>query len=443
MKITIFGLGYVGLVTGACFADVGNDVLCVDIDAYRVNMLKEGAIPVHEPGLDDLVKRNRYSGRLRFTTDLVIGVSHGLFQFITVGTMPNEDGSANLQHVFTVAYTIGQHLNAYRIVVNKSTVPVGTADIVSNTIAAALKKRRLDIPFSVVSNPEFLKEGTAIKDFMRPDRIIIGCDDNSATLQLRTLYGPFNRSRNRLIEMDVRSAEMTKYAANAMLATKISFMNEMANIAERLGADIEQVRIGIGADPRIGYHFIYPGCGYGGSCLPKDLKALEYLSRSIGYEPTLIKAVEVVNEHQKMVIFTKILHHFSGKLHGRIFGLWGLAFKPGTDDIREAPSRSLLEALWREGCRVRAYDPKAIKEAKRVYGERSDFQLCNQPMDVLPDADALIIATEWSLFRSPNFEMIRQQLRTPIIFDGRNLYNPDHMHQLGFVYYAIGRGKIS
>ena len=441
MKITIFGSGYVGLVTGACFADVGNDVLCVDVDPRKVTMLQRGEIPIHEPGLDDLVRRNGDSGRLRFTTDLAEGVAHGLFQFIAVGTPPDEDGSADLQHVRAVARSIGQHLEDYRIVVNKSTVPVGTAGVVRDTITAALAERGRDIPFSVASNPEFLKEGAAIQDFMRPDRIIVGSDDHRATVQLRNLYAPFNRNRDRLIEMDVRSAELTKYAANAMLATKISFMNEMANLAERLGADIEKVRIGIGADPRIGYHFIYPGCGYGGSCFPKDVKALEYTARSADYEATLLQAVEAVNERQKNVLFAKIQRHFKGELRGRTFALWGLAFKPGTDDMREAPSRNLLEALWREGCTVRAYDPAAIKEAGRIYGERPDFQLCTKPMDVLAGADALVIVTEWSLFRSPDFDAIRQQLKQALIFDGRNLYDPDYLREQGFVYYAIGRGE--
>ncbi len=441
MKITIFGSGYVGLVTGACFADVGNDVMCVDVDPRKVEMLQRGEIPIHEPGLDDLVRRNGESGRLHFTTDLAAGVAHGLFQFIAVGTPPDEDGSADLQHVRAVARSIGQHLDAYRVVVNKSTVPVGTADVVRDTIAAALAERGLDIPFSVVSNPEFLKEGAAIPDFMRPDRIIVGCDDHRATVQLRALYAPFNRNRDRLIEMDVRSAELTKYAANAMLATKISFMNEIANLAERLGADIEKVRVGIGADPRIGYHFIYPGCGYGGSCFPKDVKALEYTARSVHYEAALLQAVEAVNERQKNVLFAKLQHHFGATLRGRTLALWGLAFKPGTDDMREAPSRNLLEALWREGCAVRAYDPAAMTEARRIYGQRPDFELCAKPMDALTGADALVIITEWSLFRSPDFDAIRRRLKQALIFDGRNLYDPDYMREAGFVYYAIGRGE--
>ena len=441
MKITIFGSGYVGLVTGACFAEVGNDVLCVDVDPRKVEMLQRGKIPIHEPGLDEVVQRNSVAGRLRFTTDLAEGVAHGLFQFIAVGTPPDEDGSADLQHVRAVARSIGQHLEEYRVVVNKSTVPVGTAGVVYETIAAVLAERGRDIPFSVVSNPEFLKEGAAIQDFMRPDRIIVGSDDHRATVQLRNLYAPFNRNRDRLIEMDVRSAELSKYAANAMLATKISFMNEIANLAERLGADIEKVRVGIGADPRIGYHFIYPGAGYGGSCFPKDVKALEYTARAAGYEATLLQAVEAVNERQKQVLFDKIRRHFRGELRGRTFAVWGLAFKPGTDDMHEAPSRNLLEALWNAGCAVRAYDPAAMSEARRIYGERPDFHLCEQPMEALVDADALVIVTEWILFRSPDFAAIRQALKQPTIFDGRNLYDPDYLREQGFAYYAIGRGE--
>ena len=441
MKITIFGSGYVGLVTGACFAEVGNDVLCVDVDPRKVEMLQRGEIPIHEPGLDEVVQRNSAAGRLRFTTNLAEGVAHGLFQFIAVGTPPDEDGSADLQHVRAVARSIGQHLEEYRVVVNKSTVPVGTADVVHAAIAGVLTERGRDIQFSVVSNPEFLKEGAAIKDFMRPDRIIVGSDDHRATVQLRNLYAPFNRNRDRLIEMDVRSAELSKYAANAMLATKISFMNEIANLAERLDADIEKVRVGIGADPRIGYHFIYPGAGYGGSCFPKDVKALEYTARAAGYEATLLQAVEAVNERQKQVLFDKIRRHFRGELRGRTFAVWGLAFKPGTDDMREAPSRNLLEALWNAGCAVRAYDPAAMGEARRIYGERPDFQLCEQPMEALADADALVIVTEWILFRSPDFAAIRQALKQPVIFDGRNLYDPDYLREQDFAYYAIGRGE--
>jgi len=440
MKITLFGSGYVGLVTGACFAEVGNDVLCVDVDAHKVARLQRGEIPIHEPGLDEVVRRNAAGGRLRFTTAIAEGIAHGLFLFIAVGTPPDEDGSADLQHVRAVARAIGQHVDGYRVVVNKSTVPVGTAEVVRETIAAVLAERGLELPFTVVSNPEFLKEGVAVADFMRPDRIIIGCDDERAARLLRTLYAPFNRNRDRLLEMDVRSAELTKYAANALLATKISFMNEIANLAERLGADVEKVRVGIGADPRIGYHFIYPGAGYGGSCFPKDVKALEYTARSVDYEAALLQAVEAVNQRQKTVLFAKIQRHFQGDLDGRTFALWGLAFKPGTDDMREAPSRVLLDALWAAGATVQAYDPAAMNEARRLYGERPDLRLCPQPLAALENADALVIITEWSLFRSPDFAAIRLALKQPVIFDGRNLYDPDELSEAGFIYYAIGRG---
>ena len=443
MKITIFGSGYVGLVTGACFAEVGNEVLCVDVDERKVALLQRGEVPIHEPGLDEVIRRNAAGDRLRFTTDIAAGVAHGLFQFIAVGTPPDEDGSADLQHVRAVARVIGQHLDSYRVVVNKSTVPVGTADVVRETIAGVLAERGLELPFTVVSNPEFLKEGVAVADFMRPDRIIIGCDDERAARLLRTLYAPFNRNRDRLIEMDVRSAELTKYAANALLAAKISFMNEIANLAERLGADIEKVRIGIGADPRIGYHFIYPGAGYGGSCFPKDVKALEYTARSVHYDAVLLKAVEAVNQRQKTVLFAKMQRHFNNDLRGRTFALWGLAFKPGTDDMREAPSRTLLEALWEAGATVQAYDPAAMNEARRLYGERADFRLCEQPLAALENADALVIMTEWSLFRSPDFAAIRQLLKQPVLFDGRNLYDPDELREAGLIYYAIGRGATS
>ncbi len=441
MKITIFGSGYVGLVTGACFAEVGNEVLCVDVDERKVALLQRGEVPIHEPGLDEVIRRNSAGGRLRFTTDIAVGVAHGLFQFIAVGTPPDEDGSADLQHVRAVARVIGQHLDSYRVVVNKSTVPVGTADVVRETVAGVLAERGLELPFTVVSNPEFLKEGVAVADFMRPDRIIIGCDDERAARLLRTLYAPFNRNRDRLIEMDVRSAELTKYAANALLAAKISFMNEIANLAERLGADIEKVRIGIGADPRIGYHFIYPGAGYGGSCFPKDVKALEYTARSVHYDAALLKAVEAVNQRQKTVLFAKMQRHFNNDLRGRTFAVWGLAFKPGTDDMREAPSRTLLEALWEAGATVQAYDPAAMNEARRLYGERVDFRLCEQPLATLENADALVIMTEWSLFRSPDFAAIRQLLKQPVLFDGRNLYDPDELREAGLIYYAIGRGE--
>ncbi len=440
MKVTIFGSGYVGLVTGACLAEVGNTVLCVDIDERKIGMLQAGRIPIYEPGLEELVQKNAEAGRLSFSSDIAAGVAHGLFQFIAVGTPPDEDGSADLKHVLAVANSIGEHMNDYRIVVNKSTVPVGTADKVRDALGAVLKQRGAQIEFDVVSNPEFLKEGAAIDDFMRPDRIIVGTDNPRTTELLRALYSPFTRNHDRVIAMDIRSAELTKYAANAMLATKISFMNELANLAERLGADIERVRVGIGADPRIGYHFIYPGCGYGGSCFPKDVKALERAARDVSYSAELLQAVESVNERQKQVLLDKITRHYDGQLKGRTFALWGLAFKPNTDDMREAPSRVLMEALWAAGATVRAHDPAAMDETAHLYGERNDLVLCDTPADTLQDADALIICTEWNLFRSPDFAALKQSLKQPVIFDGRNLYDPALLAREGFSYYAIGRG---
>lgn len=441
MKVTIYGSGYVGLVTGACLAEVGNHVLCVDIDPEKVARLKRGEIPIYEPGLEDMVLENVKAGRLAFTLDPKEGVDHGLFQFIAVGTPPDEDGSADLRHVLTVARSIAEHMSEYRIIVDKSTVPVGTADRVRETVRTTLQARGHEIDFDVVSNPEFLKEGAAIEDFMRPDRIIVGTDNPRTTELMRALYGPFNRSHDRLIAMDIRSAELTKYAANAMLATKISFMNELANLAERLGADIEQVRVGIGSDPRIGYHFIYPGCGYGGSCFPKDVKALEHAARQIGYEARLLAAVEAVNDRQKQRLFEKINGHFGGSLRGKTVALWGLAFKPNTDDMREASSRALMEALWAAGVKVQAHDPVAMDECRRIYGDRADLRLCETPEEALEGADALAIVTEWNVFRSPEFDLIKSRLKQPVIFDGRNLYNPTLMAQLGFTYYAIGRGQ--
>lgn len=443
MKITIFGSGYVGLVTGACLAEVGNDVLCVDIDANKIAMLEKGEIPIYEPGLQKLVVNNIESGRLSFTTDIAAGVAHGLFQFIAVGTPPDEDGSADLQHVLAVAESIGTHMENYRIVVDKSTVPVGTADKVRDRIRSVLDKRGLNMEFDVVSNPEFLKEGAAVDDFMKPERIIIGTDNPRTTELLRALYTPFNRNHERIFVMDVRSAELTKYAANAMLATKISFMNELANLAERLGADIEQVRIGIGSDPRIGYHFIYPGCGYGGSCFPKDVQALGYTAKQIGYQADLLEAVKTINDRQKEVLFKKIHQHFNGELKGKIIALWGLAFKPNTDDMREAPSRTLMEALWAAGASVQAFDPAAMDETRRIYGNNSNLKLYEAPMDTLANADALVIMTEWNVFRSPDFGEIKTSLKTPVIFDGRNLYDPQRLSREGFTYYAIGRGHPS
>jgi UDPglucose 6-dehydrogenase len=414
--------------------------LCVDIDAGKVARLQAGEVPIYEPGLEPLVKAGRESGRLQFTTDSAAGVAHGLFQFICVGTPPDESGSADLKHVLAVASSIGQHLEEYRIVVDKSTVPVGTADKVTGQIEAVLRQRRRSVEFDVVSNPEFLKEGAAVGDFMKPDRIIIGTSNPRTAALLRTLYEPFNRSHERLIVMDVRSAELTKYAANAMLATKISFMNELANLAERVGADIELVRVGIGSDPRIGYEFIYPGCGYGGSCFPKDVRALVASAESVGYKPALLSAVETVNEHQKSVLFQKIARYFDGKLAGKVIGLWGLAFKPNTDDMREASSRALIDSLLASGASVRAYDPVALDEARRIYGSVARLELCNRAEKALEGADALAIVTEWREFRSPDFDTIRKLLREPVIFDGRNLYDPAALKQRDFRYFAIGRG---
>ncbi len=440
MHLTIFGSGYVGLVTGACMAEMGNHVVCVDIDADKTARLNAGEVPIYEPGLDAYIERNREAGRLEFTTDVKKGVDHGLFQFIAVGTPPDEDGSADLKHVLAVARSIGEHMNDYRIIVDKSTVPVGTADKVLAEVQAALDKRGKAIEFDVVSNPEFLKEGAAIGDFMKPDRIIVGTDNPRTTELLKSLYEPFNRNHDRLISMDVRSAELTKYAANAMLATKISFMNELANLAERFGADIEKVRIGIGSDPRIGYHFIYPGAGYGGSCFPKDVRALARSAEGEGYEATLLEAVEDVNNRQKHRIFEKIRTHYDGDLEGKTIALWGLSFKPRTDDMREAPSRALMEALWAAGARVRAYDPEAMEETVRLYPDEDQLTLCDAAYDTLEGADALAIVTEWQEFRSPDFTKIKDTLTDPVIFDGRNLYEPDTVALFGMRYYAIGRG---
>ena len=441
MKITVFGSGYVGLVTGACLADVGNDVICIDIDAEKISKLKQGVIPIYEPGLDAIVHANTKAGRLKFSTNIAEGVSHGLFQFIAVGTPPDEDGSADLQYVLAVATSIGEHMTDYKVIIDKSTVPVGTADKVRAQVQATQKSLNKSVDFDVVSNPEFLKEGAAIEDFMKPDRIVVGTDNPRTTELLRALYAPFNRSHDRIVAMDIRSAELTKYAANAMLATKISFMNELANMAELLGADIEKVRIGIGSDPRIGYHFIYPGCGYGGSCFPKDVQALERTARAIGYEAGLLRAVESVNDRQKLRLFQKIENHFGGNLKGKTIAVWGLAFKPNTDDMREAPSRVLLEALWAKGANVRAHDPAAMHETSRIYGDRPDLTLCDHPDEALDGADALAIVTEWKAFRSPNFDTIKEKLSQPAIFDGRNLYDPATMIDKGFSYYAIGRGQ--
>jgi UDPglucose 6-dehydrogenase len=445
MKVTIFGSGYVGLVSGACLAEAGNHVVCVDIDVARVERLNRGEVPIHEPGLDALMHRNRDAGRLEFTADTARGVEHGLFQLIAVGTPPDEDGSADLSHVLTVARAIGEHLPRYAILVTKSTVPVGTADQVRLEVQAALAERGTLIEFDVVSNPEFLKEGAAIDDFMRPDRIVIGTDNPRTTELIRALYEPFTRNHDRLVVMDIRSAELTKYAANAMLATKISFMNELAAVAERVGADIEKVRIGIGSDPRIGYSFIYPGIGYGGSCFPKDVKALIRSAHHAGHDAALLRAVESVNERQKTVLVQKLRAHFKDRLGGCTFALWGLAFKPNTDDMREAPSRVVIDALLAAGARVRAYDPVASNEARRLYAHArhaDSLVFCKDAYEAAQGAEALLIATEWKEFRSPDYDRLKSLLVRPLIFDGRNLYDPALMQRLGFEYFAIGRGRV-
>ncbi len=443
MKLTIFGSGYVGLVTGACMAEVGNHVVCVDIDEDRVDRLNNGEVPIFEPGLDELIERNMAAGRLQFTTSVADAVEHGLFQLIAVGTPPDEDGSADLKHVLAVARSIGQHMTDYRIIIDKSTVPVGTADKVRETVRGELNARGLEIDFDVVSNPEFLKEGAAIDDFMKPDRIIVGTDNPRTGELLRALYEPFNRNHQRVITMDIRSAELTKYAANAMLATKISFMNEVANIAERVGADIEMVRLGIGSDPRIGYQFIYPGVGYGGSCFPKDVRALARSASGVDYTPELLDAVENVNNRQKNRLFEKMSRYFNGDLAGKTIAMWGLSFKPRTDDMREAPSRTVMKALWEAGASVRAYDPEAMDEAYRIFGDRDGLTLCSNAEATLEGADALTILTEWQEFRSPDFDLIRESLSTPVIFDGRNLYDPDLIASRGIEYLSIGREKQS
>jgi UDPglucose 6-dehydrogenase len=441
MKVTIFGTGYVGLVTGACLAEMGNHVVCVDIDQAKVARLGRGEIPIFEPGLEPIVRRNHANGQLEFTTEAASAIAHAQVIFIAVGTPPDEDGSADLQYVLGVAKSIGRHLDRYAVIVNKSTVPVGTADRVQKAVATELSARGASIEFDVVSNPEFLKEGDAVEDCLRPDRIVIGSSSERAIDMLRKLYAPFNRNHDRTVVMDVRSAELTKYAANAMLATKISFMNEIANIAERVGADVELVRQGIGSDPRIGYHFIYPGAGYGGSCFPKDVQALERTARAVGYDARLLSAVEAVNHDQKTKLFDFILRYFNGDVRGRTVALWGLAFKPNTDDMREASSRRLMEALWDAGAKVRAFDPEAREETHRLYGERDDLVLCDNAYQALEGADVLAIVTEWKAFRSPDFARIRATLKEPAIFDGRNLYSPDAVEEAGLAYYGIGRGR--
>jgi UDPglucose 6-dehydrogenase len=439
LKITIVGTGYVGLVTGACFAEVGNDVLCIDVDAAKIRTLNEGGLPIYEPGLLEMVQRNRAAGRLKFSDDIEAGVAFGEVQFIAVGTPSDEDGSADLKYVIAAARNIGRTMGEYRLIVDKSTVPVGTAEKVRTAITEELQTRGVDVPFSVVSNPEFLKEGAAIEDFMRPDRIVIGSEDERGTQIMRALYAPFQRNHDRLIVMGIRSAELTKYAANAMLATRISFMNEVANMAERVGADIEDVRRGIGSDPRIGYHFLYPGVGYGGSCFPKDVQALQRTATASGMQLHILDAVERVNGLQKEVLATKIAHYLGEDLTGRNIAIWGLAFKPNTDDMREAPSRVLIESLLRRGAVVTTYDPVAMPEARHVFGENSRIRYASSPMSALEGADVLAIVTEWKEFRSPDFKAIKASLKTPAVFDGRNLYVPAEVRRHGLEYYAIGR----
>lgn len=439
MKVTIFGVGYVGLVQGAVLADAGHEVLCVDINEAVIDDLNNGIIPIYEPGLLPLVKSNLKEGRLLFTTDAIKGVNHGELQFIAVGTPSDEDGSADLKYVLAVAETIGTHMTASKVVVNKSTVPVGTADKVKNKIDEVLAERGVAFDFNVASNPEFLKEGAAVSDCTKPDRIIIGTNSEYVKELIRELYAPFNRNRDRMIFMEIRSAELTKYAANCMLATKISFMNEMSNIAESLGADIEDVRHGIGADSRIGYSFIYPGCGYGGSCFPKDVQALIRSADAIGYDARILKSVEAVNYDQKEKLFDKINSHFSGELKGKKFALWGLSFKPNTDDMREAPSRVLMESLWQAGASVQAYDPEGMNECQRIYGQREDLTLMGTAEAALKNADALVTVTEWQQFRAPDFDLIKKSLSSPVIFDGRNMYDPKRLDDRGIKYYSMGR----
>ena len=439
MKIAVFGTGYVGLVQGAVLADAGHTVTCVDIDENKLARLRKGEIPIFEPGLEPIVKTNFAEGRLLFTSDAKTAVEQSELQFIAVGTPPDEDGSADLKYVLAVAKTIATHMTGYTVIVDKSTVPVGTADKVSAMVSQTLKERGANFEFDVVSNPEFLKEGAAVADCQRPDRIVIGTESAKAEKILRELYEPFNRNHDKVIVMNVRSAELTKYAANCMLATKISFMNEMANIAELVGADIESVRQGIGSDQRIGYHFIYPGAGYGGSCFPKDVSALVKTAEGLGYAPWILNAVESRNQAQKHVVFEKINHYFKGDLQNKTFALWGLSFKPNTDDMREAPSRVVMEALWQAGARVQAFDPAAMEETQHIYGDRLDLMLCGTKEAALAGADALVIMTEWKNFRVPDFDRIKSSLKTPVIFDGRNLFEPARMRERGLDYFSIGR----
>ena len=439
MKITMIGTGYVGLVTGTCLAEVGNDVLCLDVDARKIGVLQQGGVPIHEPGLEPMIRRNVAAGRLRFTTDVDAAVGHAPVQFIAVGTPPDEDGSADMQYVLQAARNVGRRMTQWTLVVDKSTVPVGTADHVRAVIAEELAARGVDIPYAVASNPEFLKEGAAVDDFMKPDRVVIGADNERAIAILRNVYAPFQRNRERLLVMDVRSAELTKYAANAMLATRISFMNELANLAERLGADIEHVRQGIGSDPRIGWQFLDPGVGYGGSCFPKDVKALRFTAERSGAKLLVLSAVEAANEKQKRVLVDKIVARFGDDLAGRRFALWGLAFKPNTDDMREAPSRAIIDALLQRGASICAYDPVAIDEARRVLGDVPSLDFAANPVAACEGADALVVVTEWKEFRSPDFDALRRHLKAPVIFDGRNLYEPDAVRAAGFEHVAIGR----
>ena len=439
MKVTLFGTGYVGLVTGACLAEVGHQVLCTDVDERKIANLQAGTIPIFEPGLAEMVAKNTASGQLDFTTDAARAVAYGDLQFIAVGTPPDQDGSADLQYVLQVATTVATHMRTPKVVVTKSTVPVGTADRVAATIAATLKKRGTELDFAVAFNPEFLKEGAAVEDFMKPDRIIVGTDCEHTKALMRELYAPFNRNHEKLMFMDLRSAELTKYAANCMLATKISFMNEMAGLAEALGADIEAVRKGIGSDPRIGYHFIYPGLGYGGSCFPKDIKALIHTADELQQNASLLKAVDAVNTRQKQVLFTKIRAYFDGQLRGKTIAIWGLAFKPDTDDMREAPSRTLMESLWQAGAAVQAFDPQAMDATRHLYGQRQDLRLYNAREEALDGADALAICTEWKYFRAPDFADIRARLNRPVLFDGRNMFEPEIVRNYGLEYIAIGR----
>jgi UDPglucose 6-dehydrogenase len=439
LKITVIGTGYVGLVSGACFADLGNDVLCMDVDAAKIELLRNGGIPIYEPGLEALVRQNVAAGRLRFTTDVVESVAHGRLQFIAVGTPSDEDGSADLKYVLAAARSIGRHMNQFTVVVDKSTVPVGTGQKVHDAIQDELTKRGASQSFAVVSNPEFLKEGAAVNDFMRPDRIVVGSDSDEATRLMRELYAPLLRNHDRMLVMDVRSAELTKYAANAMLATRISFMNELANLSDRLGTDIEQVRLGIGSDPRIGYHFLYPGCGYGGSCFPKDVQALCKTAQEAGMSLRMLKVVEEVNELQKQRLLEKMDARLGPSLTGKSIGVWGLAFKPNTDDMREAPSQVVVSGLLERGASITAYDPVAMNEARRVFKDATGLRYAASPLGCLENVDALVILTEWKEFRSPDFDEMKQRMRAPLIFDGRNLYDPAVMKRAGFDYSAMGR----